>query len=124
MLKIGLIGGVSWESTAVYYKLINEAKGKYDLDVITPEEEKRKAMDDIIYHELCLGLVKEDSRQAVKSMIHSLISKGAEGIILACTELGLIFGGKTIDIPVLDTTEYHAKTAVALSLSGLQIDSH
>ncbi|MFV2016032.1 MAG: aspartate/glutamate racemase family protein, partial [Candidatus Heimdallarchaeota archaeon] len=72
--------------------------------------------DDIIYQELVLGQIKSSSREQVKEIIANLKQKGAEGIILGCTEIGLLIGDNDTDIPIFDTTILHALAAVEFVL--------
>ena len=88
----------------------------YGLEVIIPGSEDMEIVHHIIYDELCAGIIKTDSKQKYKDIIQRLVQEGAEGIILGCTEIGLLV--KQEDSPVLlfDTTEIHAKAAVEFAL--------
>ena len=89
----------------------------YGLDVIIPGSEDMEIVHRIIYDELCAGIIQSDSKQQYKDIIRRLVQTGAEGIILGCTEIGLLV--KQEDSPVLlfDTTEIHAKAAVKYALA-------
>jgi len=89
---------------------------KYGLDVITPEAQDRKIVDDIIYKELCLGKINDDSRHAYQDIIQGLITSGAEGIILGCTEIGLLVKQEDSSVPLFDTAQIHAEAAVVFAL--------
>lgn len=80
--------------------------------VIIPNENERKIIDDIIYKEMSVGKLKESSKNLIKMIIKELVSEGAQGVILGCTELGLLIKQKDCSIPVFDTTEIHSKAAV------------
>ncbi|MEH7081011.1 aspartate/glutamate racemase family protein, partial [Bacillus velezensis] len=71
---------------------------------------------DIIYEELCLGLIMEKSKQAYLHIIDKLIEQGAEAVILGCTEITLLISQENCRVPVYDTTKIHAENAVEFSL--------
>ena len=88
----------------------------HGLQVITPDECNRTEVNRIIYDELCLGVIKEHSRQKYNEIIQELVGRGAEGVILGCTEIGLLISGEELNIPIFDTTYLHAKSAIDLAL--------
>jgi aspartate racemase len=71
----------------------------------------------IIYEELCLGIVREESREAVQAVIEWLVAEGAEGIVLGCTELELLLSDDDADVPLFPTTTLHVEAAVAAALA-------
>jgi aspartate racemase len=87
------------------------------LNVLTPDEEGREAAHRIIYDELCLGKVRDDSRRRVGRVIECLIADGAQGIVLGCTELGLLLDVEDSSVPIFDTTEIHALAAARLAIT-------
>ena len=89
----------------------------HGLAVVVPDAEDRRLVHDVIYQELCLGIVKEDSRQAYRRVIGDLVDRGAEGILLGCTEIDLLIGPPDAPVPVFDTTRLHAERAVDLALA-------
>jgi aspartate racemase len=89
----------------------------HGLAVVVPDAEDRRLVHDVIYQELCLGIVKEDSRQAYRRVIGDLVDRGAEGILLGCTEIDLLIGPPDASVPVFDTTRLHAERAVDLALA-------
>jgi aspartate racemase len=89
----------------------------HGLAVVVPDAEDRRVVHDVIYQELCLGIVKEDSRQAYRQVIGDLVGRGAEGILLGCTEIDLLIGPPDAPVPVFDTTRLHAERAVDLALA-------
>jgi aspartate racemase len=91
---------------------------KYGLEVIVPTDEERVIVNSIIYDELCLGIVKESSKAQYVEIMNHLVSRGAEGIILGCTEITLLVGQPDSSVPVFDTTRIHAEVAVAYALKG------
>jgi aspartate racemase len=90
---------------------------KHDLRVLVPDEAGRTAVHDVIYHELAHGLVREESRRAYVLVIEDLVGRGAEGVILGCTEIPLLIKAADSPIPVFDTTALHAAAAVDFALS-------
>jgi aspartate racemase len=111
--KVGLLGTKFTMEEDFYTGRLK----KYELDVIIPEEYERTRIHHIIYNELCLGSIREESRETVKTIIANLISRGAEGIILGCTEIPLLIQQKDSPVPVFDTTLLHAEAAVTLALA-------
>jgi aspartate racemase len=91
------------------------------LDVIVPDEPDRKIVHDIIYAELCQGIIKPESRQEYVRIIDELKDAGAEAVILGCTEIGLLIKGDSCNLPVYDTTLIHAHSAVDWSLSDASL---
>lgn len=91
-----------------------EARG---LEIVIPEQQERDEIHRVIYEELCLGDVRESSKAAYLRIIDALENRGAEGVILGCTEIGLLVTQDDVDIPVFDTTEIHARAAVDLALA-------
>jgi aspartate racemase len=89
----------------------------HGLAVVVPGPEDRRLVHDVIYQELCLGIVKEESRQAYRRVIGDLAGRGAEGILLGCTEIDLLIGPDDAPVPVFDTTRLHAERAVDLALA-------
>ncbi|MBV4458685.1 aspartate/glutamate racemase family protein [Pseudomonas sp. COR58] len=86
------------------------------LNVLVPDEAERRAVHRIIYDELCVGVISETSRQAYQRVIESLTARGAQAIILGCTEIGLLIKPEHSALPLLDTTALHAQAAVAFAL--------
>ena len=202
MKRIGLLGGMSWESSAEYYRLINEAARKrlgglhsadcllrsvdfaeiellvlctntmhkvadaitdvidvpfvhiadttahavrahgmsrvgllataytmehdfyvgrlrdlHDLAVIVPDEPDRRLVHDVIYSELCVGVIRNESREEYRRIMRALAEGGVEAILLGCTEIDLLVGPDDSPVPVFDTTRLHAERAVELALA-------
>lgn len=88
------------------------------LTVLVPDAEERQAVHRIIYDELCVGVIDPASRQVYQRVIESLTERGAEAIILGCTEIGLLIKPEHSALPLLDTTVLHAQAAVAFALEG------
>jgi len=89
---------------------------KYILDVIIPSVEDRNMINQVIYHELCLGKIREESKRQFGRIIERLAAGGAEGVILGCTELSLLIKQQDSPVELFDTTAIHARAAVDFSL--------
>ena len=87
-----------------------------DLDVLVPDADERTEIHRIIYDELCLGVIRDDSRETYRAIMANLVARGAEGLILGCTEIGLLVGASDTTVPVFDTTRIHADAAVDWAL--------
>ncbi len=90
----------------------------HNLRVIVPEPNDCEIIHRIIYEELCLGVIKPESREEYQRVIKTLISKGAEGIILGCTEISLLVSQQDASVPLFDTTAIHAKAAAQKALGS------
>ena len=91
---------------------------KHGLDVLIPPEGDREVIHHVIYDELVLGNILPDSRSRYLEIIQRLAARGAQGIILGCTEIGLLVKPSDTDVPLFDTTKIHAVAAVDLALKG------
>ncbi len=91
---------------------------QHGLTVLVPDAAERAEVHRIIYDELCRGVIRESSRVALRAVMAALVSRGAEGLILGCTEIGLLVGAEDTDVPVFDTTRIHAEAAVDWALDG------
>ncbi|WP_434512204.1 aspartate/glutamate racemase family protein [Desulfitobacterium sp. AusDCA] len=110
---IGLLG-TRYTMEQDFYKARLEAQG---IKVLIPEEADRTVVNHVIYHELCLGQIINESRDKYKRIIKDLQEKGAEGIILGCTEIGLLVKPEDSKVPLFDTTVLHAIGAVDFALN-------
>jgi aspartate racemase len=90
---------------------------RYGLNVLVPDAPDRETVHRIIYAELCLGQIVPASRSAYQAVIGRLVAAGAKGIILGCTEIGLLIGDADSPVPVFDTTRLHAMAAVNMALA-------
>ena len=113
MRTIGLLG-TRFTMEQDFYR--GRLESQHGLHVIVPDETDREVVHNIIYNELCLGQVKESSREAYREIIGRLIARGAEGIILGCTEIAMLISPDDVPIPVFDTTSIHASSAVEFAL--------
>jgi aspartate racemase len=91
---------------------------KHGLKVLVPEEPGRTAVHDIIYRELAFGKILDESRRTYIEIIRGLKDRGAQGVILGCTEIPLLVKEKDSPVPVFDTTALHAAAAVDFALGG------
>ncbi|MGH6889845.1 MAG: aspartate/glutamate racemase family protein [Rhizomicrobium sp.] len=89
----------------------------HSIDIITPEEEDAQETHRLIYEELSKGRFPEASARFLRSAIGRLAARGAEGVILGCTELSLLVNPEESDIPLFDTTELHARAAIDRALA-------
>ena len=89
----------------------------HDLDAIVPDAAGRELVHRIIYDELCRGVITEDSRRRVRAVVEDLVARGADGIILGCTEIELLVGPADSPVPVLPTTALHAAAALDAALA-------
>jgi aspartate racemase len=87
------------------------------LDVLVPDDAGRELVHRIIYDELCLGVIREESRVILRGVMQDLVARGAKGIILGCTEIGLLVGDGDTSVPTFDTTSIHAEYAADWSLA-------
>lgn len=90
---------------------------KHGLDVLVPDEADRKVVHDVIYNELCAGRINDESRRQYRAIIRRLADAGAEGIILGCTEIGLLVKPEDSPVPLFDTTPIHAEAAAEFALA-------
>ncbi|USW94016.1 aspartate/glutamate racemase family protein [Pseudomonas proteolytica] len=111
-LTVGLLG-TAFTMEQDFLKARLAAQG---LTVLVPDAQERNAVHRIIYEELCVGVISEASRQVYQKAIANLAARGAQAIILGCTEIGLLIKPEHSDLPLLDTTELHAQAAVAFAL--------
>lgn len=107
--------GTKYTMTQEFYKERLSARG---IHVLIPDKSDIELVNHVIYSELCLGIISEESREEYKRVISLLKEKGAEGVILGCTEIGLLIQQKDSSLPVFDTTLIHANRAAILAISN------
>jgi aspartate racemase len=88
----------------------------HGLDVLVPDREDRDVVHRVIYDELCLGKVLPDSRSQYRRIMARMIERGAQAIILGCTEISLLVGDDDATVPLFDTTRIHAESAALHAL--------
>ena len=111
--KVGLLGTAFTMQQDFYKERIYK---NFDIEVLIPSEEDMTIVHKIIYEELCLGLIKEDSKKEYLRIIDNLASKGAQGVILGCTEIGMLVKQSDTQVKLYDTTVIHSLEAVAEAL--------
>jgi amino-acid racemase len=109
---VGLLG-TAFTMEQDFYR---DRLASHGLEVLVPEAEDRALVHRVIFDELCLGVVKDASRDAFRAAIARLAERGAQGVILGCTEIELLIGQHDSPVPVFPTTRLHAEAAVRLAL--------
>jgi len=112
---VGLLG-TRFTMEQDFYK--GRLQEKHGLRVLVPDAEDRDVVHRVIYEELVLGVVHPQSRAQYARIMQTLVDKGAQGIILGCTEIGLLVKPEDSRVPLFDTTLIHALAAVDLALKG------
>ncbi|AQQ67103.1 aspartate racemase [Microbulbifer agarilyticus] len=114
--SVGLLG-TRFTMEQEFYKgrLIEQ----YGINVITPTPDERDIVHDVIYSELCLGVINDESREKYLDVVRHLAERGAEAVILGCTEIALLIEQSDTSVPLYDTTRIHAAKAVDLAVSEL-----
>jgi aspartate racemase len=112
LARVGLLATAYTMEQDFYVGRLRERHG---LDVLVPDDADRRVVHDVIYHELCVGVVREPSRAAYRRVMEALVERGAQGILLGCTEIDLLIGASDASVPVFDTTALHARAAVELA---------
>lgn len=112
--RVGLIATGYTMEQDFYVGRLRDVLG---LDVLLPNEVDRRIVHDVIYDELCLGVIDDGSREEYRRIMRGLADSGAEGILLGCTEIDLLVGAEDSPVPVFDTTRLHAERAVELALA-------
>ena len=112
--KIALLG-TRFTMEEDFYK--GRLVDRYGLDVIIPAEKEMEIVHRVIYDELCAGIINSDSQQKYAEIIKGLVAEGAAGVILGCTEIGLLVKQEDSPVPLFDTTEIHARAAVDYALA-------
>ena len=110
--KVGLLGTKYTMTQAFYKDKLTEA----GIAVVIPDEAGVEMVNDVIYNELCLGQIRQESKEKFLKIIEELEHKGAQGVILGCTEIGLLVQQADTALPVFDTTQIHATKAALAAL--------
>ena len=114
---VGLLG-TAFTMEQDFYK--GRLRDKYNLQVLVPNRDDRKVIHDVIYQQLCLGILDADSKAEYLRIIDSLATEGAEAIILGCTEIGALIKQADTDVRIFDTTAIHAAKAVEYATQAVQ----
>ena len=96
---------------------VGRLRERHGLQVIVPDGPDRRIVHRVIYEELCVGVVEDASREQYRRIMRALADRGAQGILLGCTEIDLLVGPEDSPVPVFDTTRLHAERAVDLALA-------
>jgi aspartate racemase len=111
--RVGLVA-TRFTMEQPFYRDRMESHG---IDVLVPDKPGRDLVHRVIYDELCRGIVTETSRAKVGTVIEELVARGAEGVVLGCTEVELLITQDDCSVPVLPTTALHAAAAIDAALS-------
>jgi aspartate racemase len=111
---VGLLGTAFTMEQAFY----RDRLAGHGVTVLVPPAEDRAVVHRIIYQELCLGVLREESRQVYRDVITRLVDSGAEGVVLGCTEIELLIFAADSPVPVFPTTRLHVQAAVDASLAA------
>jgi aspartate racemase len=112
--RVGLLG-TRFTMEESFYR--GRLESQHGLEVLVPPEDARALVHRVIYEELCLGQVREDSRRAFQAVVAGLAARGAEGVILGCTEIGLLLRQDDAQVPLFDTGRIHAEAAAEFALA-------
>jgi aspartate racemase len=112
--RVGLLG-TRFTMEQPFYR--ERLESRHGIQVLVPDEADRQLVHRVIYEELCLGTVRETSRQAYREVIARLVAQGAQAVILGCTEIGLLIGAEDAVVPLFDTTLLHAGAAAEQALA-------
>ncbi|KOO04441.1 aspartate/glutamate racemase family protein [Vibrio nereis] len=111
--KVGLLGTAFTMEQAFYKQRLTD---KFGIEVLVPNEVQRKLVHSVIYDELCLGKINQSSKLDYKDIIEDLAANGAQGVILGCTEIGLLVKQNETDVPLFDTSQLHVEAAIREAL--------
>jgi aspartate racemase len=100
---------------------VGRLRDPHGLEVLVPDERDRRIVHDVIYKELCVGLIADGSRKEYRRIIAELADRGVDGILFGCTEIDLLVGPQDAPVPVFDTTRLHAQRAVELALGSAPV---
>lgn len=89
----------------------------HGINVRIPNDQDRNTIHNIIYNELCVGIINDTSREQYKDVVQTAVDDGIDGVILGCTEISLLLSANDVSVPTFDTTELHAKAALDFALS-------
>ena len=112
--RVGLLG-TRFTMEEPFYA--DRVRHRFGIDVLVPPQASRQLVHDVIYRELCHGVIRRESREQFRQIIADLGARGAEAVILGCTEIGLLVSPKDSPLPVYDSTILHAHAAVELALT-------
>lgn len=111
--RVGLLGTRFTMEQPFYRERLEQRHG---IEVLTPDAAQRELVHRVIYEELCLGQIRQESRDAYRQVIAELVLRGAQAVILGCTEIGLLVSAEDASVPLFDTTRLHALAAANKAL--------
>lgn len=114
LVRVGLLGTRFTMEQAFYKDRLREQHG---LEVLVPAADDREIVHRVIYEELCLGVIEERSRSEYRRIMGDLVERGAQAIILGCTEISLLVQAADAQVPLFDTTAIHAQAAADFSVA-------
>jgi aspartate racemase len=117
LTTVGLLGTRFTMEDDFYRGRLTE---RHSLSVLVPDDVQRRIVHQVIYDELCLGIIQLSSRQKYAEIMDDLVGQGAEAMILGCTEIGLLVGVDDCQVPVFDTTRIHAEAAVERAIEKVE----
>ncbi|WP_172559950.1 aspartate/glutamate racemase family protein [Vibrio fluvialis] len=112
--RVGLLG-TRFTIEQEFYK--GRLQQQFGIDVLIPDAEQRQQVHRVIYEELCMGTIRPESRAQYVEIVEDLYRRGAQAVILGCTEIALLIQQHDTDVPLYDTTKIHAEQAVQLALT-------
>jgi len=111
--RVGLLG-TKFTMEEEFYR--GRLERDHGLEVLVPGADQRQTVHRVIYEELCRGRVRDESRLEYQRIVRDLVGRGAAGVILGCTEIGLLLGPQDAEVPLFDTAQIHAEEAARYSL--------
>ena len=111
--RVGLLGTRFVMEENFYGERLHE---RFGIDVVVPDAAARALVHRVIYSELCLGEIRDESRDHYRRVIAGLVAQGAQAVVLACTEISMLVGPADASVPLFDTTDIHVRAAVAKAL--------
>jgi len=118
--KVALLGSKFTMEKDFYKDILTN---QFGIEVLIPEESERDYIHEVIYGELTQGIITEESKAGYQKIIKNLENRGAEGVILGCTEIPLLIKPNEVDIPSFNTTKIHAEGAVEWALADLKVEN-
>jgi aspartate racemase len=117
--KVGMLGTLPVMRDEFY----RERYGRHGVDILSPDEADQREVNRVIFDELCRGRFLPTSKANYRAVIEGMRQRGAEGVVLGCTEIGLLIDESGLpDLPVFDTTDLHCQKAIELALEGRQFE--
>jgi aspartate racemase len=115
LVRVGLLG-TRFTMEEDFYR--GRLESRHGLAVLTPPADQRAFVHAVIYEELCLGRASDTSRRGFQQVVADLVARDVQGVILGCTEIGLLLGPEDAPVPLFDTATIHAEAAALFALEG------